>query len=538
VQDCDETFNYWEPLHYLNHRYGLQTWEYSPEFSLRSWAYILIHALPTAFAGFLGNSKVAEFYGLRILLALVCAATETRLYSAICRTLNPRIGAFYLMIVVFTPGFFYASVAFLPSSFAMYTSTLGVTAFMDWHGGSKSAVGIMWFGVGALLGWPFAGALIIPFVLEDWAVGIWMGDTFEVFRKYLDGTVRCLIVLALQVAIDAFFYHKVVLVPIRLVLYNVFGGKDRGPDIFGTEPWDYYLRNLLLNFNIWTILAIACAPLLAVQSLLFRQQTTKQTLLRTVILIAPFYLWLAIFTIQPHKEERFMYPAYPFLALNAAIAFHMLLTWLGTSDPKTLIGKIPARIKLILILPIIVGSLNLGLLRTIGTITAYQAPLQIYEPLHNTTASDTVCFGKDWYRFPTSFFLPNGVHAKFIRSEFRGLLPGEFHSGKTGFGLFPGTWLEPGGMNDLNQEDLGKYTDIAHCTYLVDSYMPGTDATEHEPLHVLDKETWEKVSCKPFLDNARTPFAARMIWVPDLLGLPRALQRQWGEHCLLRRKGS
>lgn len=38
ILDCDETYNYWEPLHYLTHNYGLQTWEYSPDFSIRSWA--------------------------------------------------------------------------------------------------------------------------------------------------------------------------------------------------------------------------------------------------------------------------------------------------------------------------------------------------------------------------------------------------------------------------------------------------------------------------------------------------------------------
>jgi len=45
IEDCDETFNYWEPTHYLSHGYGLQTWEYSPEYSIRSWAYVSIHAL-------------------------------------------------------------------------------------------------------------------------------------------------------------------------------------------------------------------------------------------------------------------------------------------------------------------------------------------------------------------------------------------------------------------------------------------------------------------------------------------------------------
>jgi hypothetical protein len=28
LADCDETFNYWEPTHYLMYGRGLQTWEY------------------------------------------------------------------------------------------------------------------------------------------------------------------------------------------------------------------------------------------------------------------------------------------------------------------------------------------------------------------------------------------------------------------------------------------------------------------------------------------------------------------------------
>ena len=539
IQDSDETFNYWEPLHYLNHGYGLQTWEYSPEFSIRSWAYILIHAIPAKLGSLFAGSKTTEFYLLRVVLAVVCAATETRLYSAISRTLNPRIGIFYLMIVVFTPGFFYASVAFLPSSFAMYTTTLGLTSFMDWHGGAKSASGIMWFGIGALLGWPFSGALILPFVNEEWAVALVMGDAFDTFRRYLDGVVRCLIVLALQVSIDTFFYRKLVVVPWNIVVYNVFSGTDRGPNIFGTEPWNYYTRNLLLNFNLWFVLALLSAPMLALQTLFMNHQTTKQTLLRTTVFLTPFYLWLAIFTLQPHKEERFMYPAYPFLALNAAISFHMLLTWLGTSDPKKMIGKIPAQLKLAFVLPTVLLALNIGLFRILGTVTAYRAPLQIYHPLEAPNATrpgDTVCFGKDWYRFPASHFLPNNIHAKWIKSEFDGLLPGDFHEGQTGFGMFPGAWLVPPGMNDRNEEDPGKHVDVSHCTFLVDSYFSGMQATKYEPLYVLDDENWEKVKCEPFLDAVKTSLIARTLWIPDLPVIPERFRRHWGEHCLLRRR--
>ncbi len=541
IQDCDETFNYWEPLHYLNHGYGLQTWEYSPEFRIRSWAYVALHAVPAKLVNFLSGSKTVEFFALRVLLAFVCAATEVRLYSAISRNINPRVGVIYLLIVAFSPGFFYASAAFLPSSFAMYTSALGLTAFMDWHDGAKTAAGVMWFGIGALLGWPFSGALILPFVFEEWLMAIVsQRDLFETFRRYLDGVVRSLIVLALQVSIDTFFYHKVVVVPWQIVAYNIFGGKDRGPDIFGTEPWHYYVRNLLLNFNIWFVLAAISGPLYLFQSTILRQHTTKQSLLRTLTFLSPFYLWLTIFTLQPHKEERFVFPAYPFLALNAAIAFHSLLTWIGSTD-SLIFGKIPAKVKLAAILPVVLLSINVGLLRIVGTVTAYRAPLQIYDALatSNTTHSaDTICFGKDWYRFPSSSFLPSGSHAKFIKSEFDGLLPGEFHEGKTGFGFFAGTWLVPSGMNDRNEEDPAKYINVKHCTYLVDSYMHGAEATKHEPLYVLDEEHWEKVTCAPFLDASKTGLLARTIWIPDLPFVPPQYRRHWGEHCLLRRKKS
>jgi alpha-1,2-mannosyltransferase len=31
------------------------------------------------------------------------------------------------------------------------------------------------------------------------------------------------------------------------------------------------------------------------------------------------YLWLGVFWSQPHKEERFLFPAYPLICLAAAI---------------------------------------------------------------------------------------------------------------------------------------------------------------------------------------------------------------------------
>jgi alpha-1,2-mannosyltransferase len=76
IQDCDEgtrsryqccviglwagiVFNFWEPLHYLDRGYGFQTWEVSPVYAIRSWAYIILHLLPARIpAIIIGPDKV------------------------------------------------------------------------------------------------------------------------------------------------------------------------------------------------------------------------------------------------------------------------------------------------------------------------------------------------------------------------------------------------------------------------------------------------------------------------------------------------
>ncbi|KAL8734296.1 MAG: hypothetical protein Q9166_001494 [cf. Caloplaca sp. 2 TL-2023] len=490
IQDCDEVFNYWEPTHYLNRGSGLQTWEYSPEYTIRSWLYVVIHAFIGKVGSLFSSRTTAEFYFIRLALGGICAVCETRLFSAICKTFNPRIGIMFGIVMATSPGMFHASVAYLPSSFSMYTTMLGMAAFMDWRGGLKTGVGMMWFGIGAILGWPFSGALMIPLLAEDFALSLMKGDISEIVYRYLDGVVRSLLVLALQVAVDVFFYHKVTVVPWNMVSYNVFSGSSRGPDIFGTEPWDFYIRNLCLNFNIWFILALYVGPILGLQFLLHGRSTTNQSPIRSLVFVAPFYLWLAVFSAQAHKEERFMYPAYPFLALGAAIALHTTLANIGSSDPARLIGRIPAKLKLYVVSLSVLLALDISVARTIGIVTAYRAPLQVYAPLHQDQFVHTeanVCLGKDWYRFPSSYFLPNGMRAKFIKSAFDGLLPGQFTEAKTGFGFFPGTWLVPPGMNDQNIEDPGKHVDVEHSKLHGRHRYMGRDAMQQIPGFIADE---------------------------------------------------
>ncbi|KAI5289199.1 mannosyltransferase, partial [Ascosphaera acerosa] len=354
--------------------------------------------------------------------------------------------------------------------------------------------------------------------------------------------------------------------------YNVFGGAGRGPDIYGVEPWPFYLLNLALNFNGWFVLAMAAAPLLLAQGYLQSRApthaTSKQAIVRLATLVSPFYMWLTIFTAQPHKEERFMYPAYPFLCLNAAISLQVLCTWIFTRtgraqesatsrDSKAsteLHDTAPPRRGLAVVACGLLAVTSLNILRSAGMVTAYSAPLKVLQPLQGernafesaeSAASaeagmadkhHTVCYGKEWYRFPSSYLLPDGMRAKFIRSEFDGLLPGEFVH-RPG-DLLHGTSVIPANMNDLNIGDPSKYIDIAHCDYLVDLSLQSQSTSPLEPDYANHAQHWEKVKCLPFMDAERTPTVARILWIPDLPVLPPQVRRAWGEYCLLRRRQS
>lgn len=121
IQDCDEVFNYWEPLHLLLFGKGLQTWEYSPVYAIRytfyslhcydlifrSYLYIGLHYIPASLLAMLfSHTKVAIFVITRCLLAAFCASAEFYLFKAICERHSIRIGRFFLLFSIFSSGMF------------------------------------------------------------------------------------------------------------------------------------------------------------------------------------------------------------------------------------------------------------------------------------------------------------------------------------------------------------------------------------------------------------------------------------------------
>jgi alpha-1,2-mannosyltransferase len=137
--------------------------------------------------------------------------------------------------------------------------------------------------------------------------------------------------------IDSWAYGRSTFPTLNIMVYNILSPSG-GPELYGTSPPTYYLANLFLNFNFLLPLALLSLPALAMtyrfdhrrlgktQQAPKEGETSPYTLL--VMRLAPFYLWLAILTMQAHKEERFFFPAYPLLLFNASVGLYLVKGWM------------------------------------------------------------------------------------------------------------------------------------------------------------------------------------------------------------------
>lgn len=157
ISDCDEVFNYWEPAHYLIYGNGMQTWEYSPQYAIRSYAYIWLYALPGIAVEKLLHFtyKRLVFYSIRILLAIICSFCEFYFYRGVNKQFGSNIGRLTLIQLILAVGMYISSTAFLPSTFSMYMTLLMYGSWFQQH--IKTCLFTM--ALNGLYGWPFASIL-------------------------------------------------------------------------------------------------------------------------------------------------------------------------------------------------------------------------------------------------------------------------------------------------------------------------------------------------------------------------------------------
>lgn len=557
--DCDETFNYWEPLHFLTHGHGLQTWEHASTHALRSYAYLFAHA-PVVALGRLAfgvDGQRATFALARAALGAASARAEADLVDA-ASARSRLVGAVLLCVLVSSSGMAIASTAMLPSSFAMMCVTAASAATLRGAHGRACVACV----VAVVFGWPFSGIAAVPFGLYSvYGVGVMRTATVIALATAISAAV--------SVACDTYMYNppggrKLVSSVVNLLRYNVASGKS---DLYGTEDGTFYMKNLVLNFQLVSVLAVV-APL-AVAFAVATKAWHARGLMRAkmidakraladvkayrskwrafLIVCSPFPLATAFFTTIPHKEERFLYMIYPSLCLSAAVTV-AALTESAIAINRRAFGKSRAG-ELGVVVGVTLGMLvaaALSVSRTAALLKYYGAPAKIYAalPMPSTHANSAawpaymaeefarggddatvdVCVGDEWYRFPSSYHFPsNRYRLRFIKGGFDGALPMPFDRAKGG------TAHTPEGLNDDNLAHPNQYVDPSRCRFLVEARFDSGNT--HSTSDAFNRDEWVEIAVEKFIDARQSPTLTRVFYIPGVSERRNA----WVDYVLLAR---
>lgn len=547
----DEVFNYWEPVHYLVYGEGLQTWEYSPTYAIRSWAYCALHAAVAFAASLLTSDKVMIFHIVRGMLGVLSALSETLFVRRAAHAAGDEVGWLTYFLLLTSAGMFHSSVAFLPSSFAMLLLTCASSFWMGPPRPSPTcapdyARAIWCVAAAFYLGWPFVVVAAAPLAID----AIVSFGFLACVKTGLKATVALVIPSAI---LDSYMYGRPVLAFLNILLYNSSAEDGAGAQLYGVEPWHFYLHNLALNHNA-ALPAALIAPLLL--ALPLRQPsgvsaaTTKKSddtspaaprdaddegamrNGRLLLTLSGLYLWMAFFSAVPHKEERFMFPVYPLLLLAAAISMSIAARALTRALG---LGRTTRRG---LLAAMVITCAAISAMRSSGQARYYGAPLSLYSDLARHSAlpdsatatpappavgaPSVVCVGNEWYRFPSSFFLPPKSHLAFVKDGFTGQLPAHFSAGWPA-----GSRAVHTHFNGLNKEETERYVPLHTCDVLVD-LLPAIGAADEKARRALHKGrvAWRT---RPFLDAARSPVWSRALYVPGL----SAKRNAYAEYALL-----
>ncbi|XP_050216377.1 dol-P-Man:Man(6)GlcNAc(2)-PP-Dol alpha-1,2-mannosyltransferase [Mercurialis annua] len=503
IHDCDEVFNYWEPLHYLLYNSGFQTWEYSSQFALRSYLYINFHELVGLPASWLyGEDKVRVFYAVRLFLGLISVLADATLVVALSRKYGKRLASYALAMLCLTSGCFFASTSFLPSSFSMYAMSLSSGFFLL----DKPAMAVAVAAIGVILGWPFSILAFLPITFYA------LKRRFK--QTFFAGAVTSAGALVLSVLVDYHYYRRWTSSVLNLLLYNVAGGGES--HLYGVEGQLFYFRNAFNNFNFCFVLALLFLGIFPIAKRKYAPDL--------LIVVSPLYIWLAFMSLQPHKEERFLYPIYPLICVAASAVIE--------SFPDLFRDKYSSRdssvwVMIAKLLRPVVLSLILcaSHARTFSLINGYGAPIEIYKILehHDDAGTGSVlCVGSEWHRFPSSFFVPDYVsEIRWIDDGFRGLLPFPFNS------TLGGTAAAPPYFNNKNKADEKQYLrDLQECTFLVELQLD-----RPYPSRGSDMSTWEAIAAYPYLDRELSPPLHRSFFIPylwqekNIFGMYKLLKR-------------
>jgi alpha-1,2-mannosyltransferase len=500
-------------LTFVSRKSGMQTWEYAPQYALRTYAYILpmellaksyqhLYQLLSPYTrGYIlsflidsddTTSVPVEMWTvscLRATLAGITACCEVTFLAALERYSKALALATGLILLTST-GMAHAAGAYLPSSTIMCFWLVCAAAYL--RGNNRAFIGTA---VVATLsvGWPFGVIVFVPMGLH---ILIRSTTTTTQVMKILSWTALWTVaVQATVMLIDYHHYEKQWLSPTLNIL--VYNAKEGGDELYGVEPASYYIKNLLLNFSYTALLGLISLPVASIMRFVGKPWQVPLV----VSCVGPLYLWLSTVLRRPHKEERFLFVIYPALAACTAMTCEQI--WILTAGRLMKKKEKFQSFWILLLVPACLMCIS----RTMALSKYYTAPLSVYSALaqhqvqQQAEEGSLVCTCGEWHRFPSSFYLPSEHQLGFLPSSFTGQLPKTFGSS----GIF----------NDKNKQEMDRYVSTAEeCAFIVEL----DQGDDPECLRYINqqRQSWSKIAQVAYLDAAKTSTLHRIFYLPGL----------------------
>ncbi|EMR81951.1 hypothetical protein ACHAPC_006755 [Botrytis cinerea] len=265
---------------------------------------------------------------VRGVLGLFNAACLIRYRNGLTGAFGVDVGRWYMALQVTQFHVLYYASRTLPNMFAFGLTTLAFTEFLPATGGSRPRVGILLF--------VFAGVVFrseIALLLFTQLAYLLVLSRISLKTIIPAGIQSAILALAVSVPIDSYFWQKPLWPELAGFYFNAIQGKSSE---WGTSPFLHYFTSLLPRLLMNPLILLLLHPLAL--TLPATKHTSKD-------LIVPSLLFVAIYSLQPHKESRFIIYVVPPLTAAASLSASYIWTrrsksWLYTFGSLALLGSV------------------------------------------------------------------------------------------------------------------------------------------------------------------------------------------------------
>ncbi|CAK7201059.1 Dol-P-Man:Man(7)GlcNAc(2)-PP-Dol alpha-1,6-mannosyltransferase [Sporothrix eucalyptigena] len=265
-------------------------------------------AAQTAVRGVLGLANAGSIIALSRSLGAACSKSAGRWYLVL------QASQFHVL--------FYASRT-LPNMFAFFLTTSAFSFLLSPQGTGANAAQAGRRAGGrirvALCLLTFAGVVFraeVALLLASVAAYLVIVPLASIERVVRTVAIAVAVGLVLSVPIDSYFWQTFPPMPfwpeLHGFLFNVVQGQASE---WGTSPWHYYFSSALPRLLLNPLVPLLCIPFA------LRRPATSGP---ASLLVWPSLLFVAVYSLQPHKEARFVLYVVPPLTAAAALGADQL----------------------------------------------------------------------------------------------------------------------------------------------------------------------------------------------------------------------